>query len=275
MTFNPSGSLLVTCSANGVFEIYDTREYVSIFKVPSTGRIWEVQANIPSLAWLDDTRLAILGPETPNAVVNCWQFDESHATSPFLQFAGHEGSINDIKYDNKSGVLATASSDQTVKLWKSDKSTPYHDFRDHTGSVQAVAFQPSDTDSNLILASASFDGTVSLYDVTSLSRLYCIGNAIHSFPRDRIGCISWSPDGKFLSTGDLESVVGIWEWRNSSEPRAFAIWAPERAPDDHSEPISNGTNGHKEDLDRPVHGIHWQKNGQSFVVCRENRRVLS
>jgi hypothetical protein len=277
MKFNPSGSLLVTCSANGAIEIYDTREYSSIFKVAAAGKIWEKEPQIPCLAWLDNTRLAILGPETPNAIVNCWQFDESRATSPFLQLAGHDGSINDIKYDSKSGLLATASTDQTVKLWKTDKFSPHHEFRNHVGPVQALAFQPSvDPDSpSCILASASFDGTVSLYDVSNPSLLFSIGNAIHNFPGDRIACISWSPDGKYLCTGDLESVVGVWEWRESSEPRPFAIWAPERIQEDRSESLSNGTNGHKGDLDRPIHRIHWQKHGQSFVVCRENRRVLS
>jgi WD40 repeat protein len=266
----------VTCSANGVFEIYDTRQWVSIFKVPATGKIWEAQPSIPTLAWLDDTRLAILGPYTPHAVVNCWQFDDSHATSPFAQFAGHEGLINDIQYDPKSGFLATASTDQSVKLWKMDKSTPHHEFRNHTSSVQAVAFQPTpDPDSpSRILASASFDGTISLYDLSNLSLLHSIGNAIHNFPRDRIACISWSPDGKYLCSGDLESVIGLWEWRDTAEPRPFAIWAPDRIQEGQSESLSNGTNGHKDHLDRPVHGIHWQKNGQSFVVCRENRRVI-
>jgi len=149
------------------------------------------------------------------------------------------------------------------------------------GSVRAISFQPQITDVETtprILASASFDGTISLYDITNGSLLYSIGNQIHNFPRDRISCISWSPDGKYLCSGDLEGTIGVWEWRNSSEPRPFAIWAPERIREDQQpppqDPLTNGMNGHKDELDRPVHSIHWQKNGQSFAVCRENRRVF-
>jgi WD40 repeat protein len=275
--FNPSGSLFVTCSASGVFEIYETKDWISIFKVPGTGRVWEAPATIPCLAWLDDTRLAILGPDAPNAIVNCWQFDETRAISPFLQLIGHEGPINDIQFDKQTRFIATASDDHSVRLWKSDKSSPYHEFRNHNGEVRAVAFQPQPEDIQpRILASSSFDGKICLYDISNLTLLYSIGNQLHSFPDDRIQCISWSPDGKYLCSGDLESVVGIWEWRDSLSPRPFAIWAPERIREDQQEQLPNGTNGHKEDvLDRPVYRIHWQKNGQSFVVCRENRRVYT
>lgn len=267
----------MTSSAGGVFEIYDTRNWSLIFKVPVAGRVWENPPNIPTLAWIDDTRLAILGPPTSNSIVNCWQFDDSHATSPFCQFVGHEGLINDIQYDKSSGFIATASDDQSVRLWKIDKSSPYHEFRNHMGSVRAVSFQPQ-TDIETtprVLASASSDGTISLYDITNFSLLHSIGNQIHNFPGDQISCISWNPDGRYLCSGDLEGTIGIWEWRDSTEPRPFAIWAPERIREDQlQDSLPNGMNGHKDELDRPVHHIHWQKNGQSFAVCRENRRVL-
>ena len=278
LKFNPSGSLLVTCSANGVFEIFETKEWSSIFKVPATtNRIWESEPILPCMVWLDDSRLAILAPNTPNAVVNCWQFDETHATSPSLQLTGHEGLVNDIAYDKQTGFIATASEDQTVRLWKTDKGTAYHEFHNHTSSVKAVAFQPTaDPEAQTrVLASASFDGTISLYDISTLSLLYSIGKEIHNFPGDRILSISWSPDGKYLCSGDLEGVVGIWEWRDTTEPRPSGIWAPDRIREDQQDTIPNGTNGHKDEQDRPVHHIHWQKTGQSFVVCRENRKVCS
>ena len=78
-----------------------------------------------------------------------------------------------------------------------------------------------------------------------------------------------------MCTGDLEGTIGVWEYRESTEaPRPFAIWAPDRIREDQQDSLPNGMNGHKDDLDRPVHRIHWQKNGQSFAVCRENRKVL-
>ena len=279
LKFNLSGSLLVICSAGGVFEIYDTREWTSIFKAPASEKVWESQPNIPCLAWLDDSSLAILGPTSPNSVVNCWRFHESHAAFLYLQLIGHDRLINDIQYDKISGYIATASDDQSVRLWRTDKSTPYHEFRNHNASVRIVTFQPQiDTDTpSRVLASASFDGTVSLYDVTNFCLLHSIGPQIHNFPNDRISSISWSPDGKILCTGDLEGTVGVWEVQKSRDvaPRPFAIWAPERIREDQQDPLANGTNGHKDNLDSPVHSIHWQTNGQSFAVCRENRRVYS
>jgi WD40 repeat protein len=286
--FNPSGTCLTTCSANGVLEIYSTKDWSSMFNVPATGKPWEHTPNIPMLVWIDDQRLATLGPNTPHAVVNCWQFDESQATSLFLQLIGHEGLINDIQYDRPTGLIGTASDDASVRLWKLDKSSPHHEFKTHSNPVRSLSFRPSpQDDSPHILASASWDGTIHLYDITALTHLHTIGTQIHNFPHDRIACVSWAPDGRFFSSGDLEGVVGVWEWRDDGVglPRAYAIWAPERIREDrqqgeaaaatanNSVGLANGANGHKDDHDRPVHGIHWQKNGQSFVICRENRKV--
>ena len=283
LRFNPSGTLLVTCSAAGVFEIYNTKDWPSVFKVPATSKPWEHRPHIPKVVWMDDQRLAILGPQTPHVIVYCWQFDDANVTSPFLQLIGHEELIHDIQFDRATGLLGTASDDTSVRLWKLDKSTPYHEFRTHSSAVQALSFRPTPPDdSPCILASASWDGTICLFDITHLTHLHTIGNQIHSFPHDRIACVTWSPGGRFFCSGDLEGAVGVWEWRDtlsSEPPRAYAIWAPERIREDQLPPadqsgLANGLNGHsKDDLDRPVLGIHWQKNGQSFVVCRENRKV--
>jgi WD40 repeat protein len=274
LRFNTSGSYLLTGSANGAFELVDTSTWQSVFKVPPTStRLWEADLVLPSFTWLDDENLAVVSPEDAVHCVNCWQFGATFPRDPRLQFSGHEKPICDLQYDMVSKYLATASEDHAVRLWRLDKPSYVHEFRNHSAAVKKLAFQPSSSADSRILASASFDGTVALYNVSTFVHLYSVGDTIHSFPGDRISCLTWSPDSQYFCTGDLEGVLGVWSWRDlSSPPRAYAIWAPDRVREDQMDLIPNGTNGHNE-LDRPVYLILWQRTGQSFVVCRENRKV--
>jgi WD40 repeat protein len=97
---------------------------------------------------IDDVHLAILSDEFPGSCLNCWQFGEFPPKYPLLQLSGHEKLINDTQYDKLSGYIAIALDDHSVRLWKLDKASSYHEFKTHTGSMRAVCFQPTDSESS-------------------------------------------------------------------------------------------------------------------------------
>jgi hypothetical protein len=59
--------------------------------------------------------------------------------------SGHEGPIEEIKYNNKGDFMATASKDKTVRMWNITKlSEQPIELRDHADWVWSIAFSPSD-----------------------------------------------------------------------------------------------------------------------------------
>ena len=91
-----------------------------------------------------------------------------------LSLGGHQDSINSVTFSEPSAVpnetllLASASKDNTVRIWDVSSGSLLRTLDGHTGWVTTVAFMTatSSTEKKLI-ASASSDGTVRLWNVNS------------------------------------------------------------------------------------------------------------
>ncbi len=76
---------------------------------------------------------------------------------------GHLGVINAVVFSPDGKTLASASDDQTVKLWELSTGNVLRTFRGHTSNVTSCDFSP---DGNNIV-SGSNDETVRVWDVAS------------------------------------------------------------------------------------------------------------
>ena len=96
------------------------------------------------------------------------------------------------------GLLAVSSlSAQEPKL----RAT----LQGHTDAVVSVAFSPD----SKTLASASYDGTLKLWDMTTGKERATLGEY-----KGCLGCVAFSPDGKTLASGAIGSPVYFPDLKN-------------------------------------------------------------
>uniref|UniRef100_A0A8C1WK75 Transducin beta like 1 X-linked n=1 Tax=Cyprinus carpio TaxID=7962 RepID=A0A8C1WK75_CYPCA len=130
---------------------------------------------------------------------------------PLKTFQGHTNEVNAIKWDPSGMLLASCSDDMTLKIWSMKQDTCVHNLEAHNKEIYTIKWSPTGTGSsnpnaNMLLASASFDSTVRLWDVDR-------GVCIHTLTKHQepVYSVAFSPDGKFLASGSFDKCVHIWD----------------------------------------------------------------
>ena len=117
-------------------------------------------------------------------------------------YLGHTAAVNSVAWSPDSKRLASASDDQTVRVWDTTSGTTLLTYKGHTDQVNSVAWSPD----GKRLASASADQTVQVWDASSGSTLLT-----YKGHTDRLESVVWSPDGKRLASAYYDGIVQVWD----------------------------------------------------------------
>jgi WD40 repeat protein len=112
---------------------------------------------------------------------------------------GHSNLVLDVSFSPDSQMLASASYDNTVKLWNR-KGEIIRTLKGSTDSVARVRFNPS----GKILATTSWDNQIQVWRLDDTLIKTLEGH------KDRVTSISWSNDGKALASASEDKTAIVW-----------------------------------------------------------------
>lgn len=120
--------------------------------------------------------------------------------------------IRSVSFSPDGKLMATGSEDRIVRVWNLAHKRISQVFSGHTSEIYSLAFSPD----GRRLVSGSGDKTARMWDLDSGACAFTL--AIHDItiaengPVDAgVTSVAFSPDGKYLAAGSLDTVVRIWD----------------------------------------------------------------
>ncbi|OKH32716.1 hypothetical protein NIES2119_25150 [[Phormidium ambiguum] IAM M-71] len=118
---------------------------------------------------------------------------------------GHTGWVRSVVFSPDGEVLASASSDRTIKLWDYQTGECLRTYTGHQGSVYSIAFSPTGD----LIVSGSGDRTVKFWDCYNdncVKTLYGQTN--------EVCCVAFSPDEQTIACVSLDQTVRLWNYQS-------------------------------------------------------------
>uniref|UniRef100_K7KI16 LisH domain-containing protein n=1 Tax=Glycine max TaxID=3847 RepID=K7KI16_SOYBN len=158
---------------------------------------------------------------------------------PIKTFSGHQDEVNAIKWDPSGSLLASCSDDHTAKIWSLKQDNFLHNLKEHVKGIYTIRWSPTGPGTNspnqqLVLASASFDSTIKLWDVELGSVLYTLNGH--------------SPNGEYLASGSMDRYLHIWSVKEGKIVKTYT-----------------GKGG--------IFEVNWNKDGDKVAACFSNNIV--
>ena len=107
-------------------------------------------------------------------------------------------------------------------MWNANSDKPVHDLRDHSREIYTLRWSPTGQGSSnpnlpLLLATASFDTTVKLWDAE-------VGKCIHKLRKhiEPVYSVAFSPNGRFVATGSFDRRLHVWSVDDGSLVKTYS-----------------------------------------------------
>jgi WD40 repeat protein len=201
--FSGDGKWLATAGENGRLRLFDAATG------RSAGQFTGEQPAYNCVAFSRTSRfLAAGGARFNGAGPHLGLIFDVRTRKQVAKLEGHTRPVVAIAFGPGDALLATASQDNSVRLWEGRTWKLLHTLTGHTGMVRGLAFSPDGT----LLATGSFDRTVRLWECRT-GKPWAQLEGHPGVVRD----LAFSPDGSLLVSGGGQRCVKLWDVKARKE----------------------------------------------------------
>jgi len=249
--WNSSGTCLATGTLDGIARIWDLKgklkfkleehlgaifalkwsrsgDYLLSGSVDSTAIVWDASTGLMKQQFKFH-RDAILDVDWKNSetFASCSSdrsifVSQLGRTDRVCEFLGHEDEVNAIRWSPDGRILASCSDDKTAKIWSVDQPhSPLLNLTDHKKEIYTIKWSPTgpgskNPNATLLLATASFDSTVKLWDVEAAKCTQTLTK--HADP---VYSVAFSPCGQYVASGSIDKFIYIYSVKDGKLVKSY------------------------------------------------------
>ncbi|TCD61574.1 hypothetical protein EIP91_008229 [Steccherinum ochraceum] len=201
VTFSNDGRRFLSCGFDRQMKLWDT-ETGQCIKRFSNGKVPLVVKFHPD----EDKQNIFLAGMLDKKIIQ-YDINSGDITQEYDQ---HLGPVNTITFVDENRRFVTTSDDKTIRAWDFDIPVVIKYIAEpHMHSMPAVTLHPN----KKYFAAQSLDNQILVYSTDNFRQARNKRFAGHSVAG--YACqVGFSPDGKWISSGDGEGNVVFWEWKS-------------------------------------------------------------